>query len=205
MSTRCNVCVKLRKEDLNKDLKVDSSHYLTTKEDFPYMEIYIHHDGYVDGVGKDLYKNLTTYEDVKKYILKGDRTSYDTPYTECDETWIENKPMFLGDLTGDIPEMYYYLFDEDDEWYWKDYHNGPWKLLCDSFPEIRDQRLQAPNIINKILAKTFASEINPVKFEEIGNKIKEVIETCTNGKFTTNGESGLNGKDIKCIPNGDTK
>lgn len=198
MSTRCNVCVKLRKDDINKTLRINN-HSLETKEEYPYMFIYIHHDGYVKGVGADLYENLTTYEDVKNYILEGSRTSYEMPYTECGEDWEDDKPKFIDSVDDEFSNDYFYLFDEDDEWYYKSWshQDEPWKLLKDEFPELRDERIKKTiELSYKIYEKTIAHDITPVKFEEIGVKIKELMEKLTDGKYTTNGESGLNGNPI---------
>lgn len=198
MSTRCNVCIKLHKEDLNKILPINKNS-IKTNEEYPYMFIYIHHDGYISGVGSELYKNLITYEDVKNFILKGNRTSYETSYTECGEDWESNKPRAVHSVDGEIPNDYFYLFDEDNEWYYKSWskQNEPWKLLKNEFPELRDERIKnAIDLSMKIYEKTIAHDITPIKLEEIGSKIKELIENLTNGKYTTNGESGLAGKSI---------
>ena len=63
MSTRCNVAIKLRKEDLNKTLTFVENgklHELHTDSGFSYMFIYIHHDGYLSGVGYGLLNELGT-------------------------------------------------------------------------------------------------------------------------------------------------
>ena len=49
------------------------------------------------------------------------------------------------------------------------------------------------NITQNIFSKSIAADIVPTKFEEIGTKIKELMEKLTDGKYTTNGESGLDG------------
>jgi len=198
MSTRCNVCVKLRKEDLDTTLSI-GEHSLQTKKEYPYMVIYIHHDGYIEGVGEDLYRNLITYEDVKNFILEGSRTSYKTPYSECGETWEDNMPRFGTDVDGHISNDFFYLFDEDNQWYYKSYaqQDGPWQLLENEFPKIKEERMKnAIDLTMKIYEKTIAHNITPVKHEEIGAKIKELMEKLTDGKYTTNGESGLDGYPI---------
>lgn len=52
------------------------------------------------------------------------------------------------------------------------------------------------NLTQKTYSKSIAADIDPIKFEEIGTKIKELMEKLTNGKYTTNGESGLDGYPI---------
>lgn len=132
MSTRCNVAIKLKEKDLDKVLKVDSSHYFETKKEYPTIEIYIHHDGYPEGVGEGLINELPNdYESVLKYILKGNRTSFETPYIERDEKWEDNRPTSIGgDIWTDdseIPENYYYLYI-NDKWYFRKCNESGSKL-----------------------------------------------------------------------------
>ena len=51
------------------------------------------------------------------------------------------------------------------------------------------------NLTQKTYSKSIATDV-PIKFEEIGTKIKELMEKLTNGQYTTNGESGLDGYPI---------
>lgn len=126
MSTRCNVAIRLKEEDLGKTLKVDGSHYFETNKEYPTIEIYIHHDGYPTGVGHDLINKLPQdYKSVLHYVLQGDRTSFSTSYTECGEKWEDNKPDSIGgDIWTDdneIPESYYYFFT-NNKWYFRKYN-----------------------------------------------------------------------------------
>ena len=122
MSTRCNVAIKLRPEDLNKKLTFvenDKIHELFVDSGFSYMFIYIHHDGYLKGVGYRLLNELgTDYEKVKNYILQGDRTSFNEPYYECGEDWDDDTPNFCKSIDGPIPNDYFYLYD-DGKWYYR--------------------------------------------------------------------------------------
>lgn len=43
----------------------------------------------------------------------------------------------------------------------------------------------------KIAEKTIGFDLSSVSFDEIGDKIKDLIEKSTNGKYTTNGSNGL--------------
>lgn len=52
------------------------------------------------------------------------------------------------------------------------------------------------NITQNVYSKSIAKDIVPIKLEEIGTKIKELMEKLTDGKYTTNGESGLDGYPI---------
>ena len=122
MSTRCHIAIKLKQEDLGKKLLItenNKEHQLTTNEGFPYMFIYIHHDGCLSGVGHDLLNELgVDYDAVKNYILEGDRTSFTCPYTECNETWEHNKPQFCKSIDGPITEDYLYVLI-DGKWFYR--------------------------------------------------------------------------------------
>lgn len=133
MSTRCHVAIKLKQEDLGKKLLItenNKEHQLTTDEGFPYMFIYIHHDGYLSGVGNGLLNELgVDYDTVKNYILKGNRTSFTCPYTECNETWDHNKPQLCKNVDGPIPEDYLYVLI-DGKWFYRTWNdNGRLKEL----------------------------------------------------------------------------
>ena len=133
MSTRCHIAIKLKQEDLGKKLLItenNKEHQLTTDEGFPYMFIYIHHDGYLSGVGNGLLNELgVDYDTVKNYILKGNRTSFTCPYTECNETWDHNKPQFCKSIDGPIPEDYLYVLI-DGKWFYRTWNdNGRLKEL----------------------------------------------------------------------------
>lgn len=122
MSTRGHICIKLKDEDLDKELHMkdingnDLECCVYTKKEFPYMFVYNHHDSYFDGLGKNLITNLQNYDSVKNYILQGDRSTFDTPYTECGEYPEDLKPHFSSNIDGPIPEEYFYLFN-DNQWF----------------------------------------------------------------------------------------
>ena len=126
MSTRCHIAIKLKQEDLGKKLLItenNKEHQLTTNEGFPYMFIYIHHDGYLSGVGRGLLNELgVDYDAVKNYILEGDRTSFTCPYTECNETWEHNKPQFCKSIDEPIPEDYLYVLI-DGKWFYRTWND----------------------------------------------------------------------------------
>ena len=126
MSTRCHIAIKLNQEDFGKKLLITENskeHQLTTDEGFPYMFIYINHDGYLSGVGHGLLNELgVDYDTVKNYILKGNRTSFTCPYTECNETWDHNKPKFCKSIDGPIPEDYLYVLI-DGKWFYRTWND----------------------------------------------------------------------------------
>lgn len=88
--------------------------------DKDYIRIYVHWDGYVDGVGRELLNNYD-YEKALNLILLGDESSIIndcTPYvgrTDFTEEWEDVQPMTMYDVEQD--EMFTYLLDDDDKWH----------------------------------------------------------------------------------------
>lgn len=119
MSTRSNVVVRLHDEDLDKKLNVEINgvtYEFTTERTKPYLCIYIHHDGGLDGVGQFIKDKLNNYDDILKYVLMGDRTSADTSYVECGEEWEDDQPVAYETILKDnIPLDYLYLY-ENNHW-----------------------------------------------------------------------------------------
>lgn len=110
MSTRCNVAILLKEEDKGKEFNVNGNSFYIY-EDVNYLCIYIHHDGYLSGVGHNLLFNLKTYDDALKFILEGDRTSFDTSYVDLGEDYESNEPIQVVQETIDeIPNEYLYVF-----------------------------------------------------------------------------------------------
>lgn len=152
MSTTSTIYVKVRKEDKGKALKCDLSKITLSfntpfnikveeierkitpiKLDKDYIRIYVHWDGYVDGVGRELLTNYD-YEKALNLILLGDESSIIgecTPYvgrTDYPEEWEDIKPMTLENVEQD--EMFTYLLDDDDKWYVAE-GNGEFELVSD--------------------------------------------------------------------------
>ena len=46
----------------------------------------------------------------------------------------------------------------------------------------------------RIPEKTIGFDLQSMEFNDIGKNIQELIEKCTNGKFTTNGTNGITEK-----------
>lgn len=152
MSTTSTIYVKVRKEDKGKALKCDLSKITLSfnnpfkikkeeierkitpiKLDKDYIRIYVHNDGYVDGVGRELLNNYD-YEKALNLILLGDESSIIgecKPYvgrTDYPEEWEDIKPMTMYDVEQD--EMFTYLLDDDDKWYVAE-GNGEFEFVCD--------------------------------------------------------------------------
>lgn len=111
MSTRCNVAIRIKDEDKGKQVFP----YLFIEPDTKYLMIYIHHYGYPQGVGCQLFEGLTNYKDVLEFVSVGDRTSVKIPYTTLGEEYFFNRPRQLSSIRGDIPNEYLYVY-ENDQW-----------------------------------------------------------------------------------------
>lgn len=129
MATRCNICVRLRREDIGKSLRIDlekiesnsgavNSYFNEVTLDGEYIEIYVHWDGYPTGVGKELVSNYNTYEKALNLTLGGDCSSVYSewiPYVINNQDWDQNKPRILSELP-DAENDYLYVFDLDCWW-----------------------------------------------------------------------------------------
>lgn len=179
---RCNVAIKLKDEDVNKTLTYDKIYFLNTGDN-QYMDIYVHNGGNPSIFKNFVIKyNLFNYEDILNYILAGDRTTFETPYINCNESWKDNKPYRYNEeifQQKDIPENYYYIF-LDNKWLYKSRDDDNWKDL------IEDNEISEIN--NKIQKFIVSNNIvsNDIDIENISSLIKKLVEKLTKGKFTTN-------------------
>ena len=84
------------------------------------MSVYINYDGYLEGVGSRLFKEIRSYKEAFEFIVQGDRRSFDTPYYECNEPWAQNKPKMSADYPdGSTSDDYYYrwdIYDGEEQW-----------------------------------------------------------------------------------------
>lgn len=144
MSTRSHIAVILKEEDRGKTFSCpDNSEYqLQTSKDKDILLIYCHYDGYIDGVGRDLLTNFPevpeTYEKLLKYIMEGDRTSFDTSYIQLrNESWDEVQPYntnYNSIIDGDewfnkTYIDYLYIYDTYiNKWYVFNRKSSPWSL-----------------------------------------------------------------------------
>lgn len=117
MSTRCNVAICLREDDRSKTFTSPNSPDFTISPDgAKYLVIYIHNDGYPEGVGEDLVRLAegATYEDILNFILEGDRsTVLNSYYAWRQEPWkyIKPDPMYNPELNE---EYLYGFFEQPD-------------------------------------------------------------------------------------------
>ena len=124
MSTRSNIIVKVKKEDYGRVLtKTFKRHKYTTTIEKPYIGIYCHWDGYIEGVGRELLEHYNTYEKALKLIsggfassIDGKKVSYYMAW-DRDEEWSQNCPRQSDKLEvcGGWTE-YAYIFD-NGKWY----------------------------------------------------------------------------------------
>lgn len=84
------------------------------------MSSYINYDGYLEGVGARLFRSIRSYQEAFAFIIQGDRTSFNSPYYECNESWESNKPKMSADFPDNsTPYDYYYKWDEyegEEQW-----------------------------------------------------------------------------------------
>lgn len=124
MSTSGNIGIKLRPEDLDKDFHMRDENgdeiqfTIHTNSGSPYLVVYNHFDSHTNRLGKSLINNLTTYEEVRDFILQGDRSSFDAPYIRTEDPE-DNQPRMCDDISGKPPFEYFYLFNDDGFWYVK--------------------------------------------------------------------------------------
>lgn len=79
--TSANIFIHLRDADIKKTHRTAWGTPLNPKGNH-YLRIYVHGDGYPDGVGKDLLEMNMTYEQALEFILEGDRSAISRSYYE---------------------------------------------------------------------------------------------------------------------------
>ena len=140
MSTRCNICIRLEKKDIG-TVRVAVNEDWKGVTDIPinlgyvelsgkYAQIYVHHDGYLEGVGKVLIKEYSTYDEALNLVLGGDASSIVDDYCPYASFKYEDWETIKPDMYDEIPpceEEYQYMFNLGYWWYrtpsdmtWKD-------------------------------------------------------------------------------------
>lgn len=124
MSTRSNICVKLRREDIGKTLRCDVNKLLSSypekafhevELDGSYITVYSHFDGYPSGVGSILVENFNDYDSALNLVLGGSMSRVGigkdwVPYAvRSDEPWDWNKPK-ISIAIPEATEDYLYIF-----------------------------------------------------------------------------------------------
>lgn len=143
MSTRSTIWLKVKEEDYGKVLTADITKLPSLMENFNYdcvpvkihdcpanglwLGIYCHFDGDPDGVGAELKKKFTTYEQVLNLILLG-QCSYIIDGICAYHNW-RNEPVHIYESQFGRPKCthdFAYYF-ENDNWDMQelDYYNYP--------------------------------------------------------------------------------
>ena len=137
MSTKSRIIVRVKKDDIGKEMKFDSSvigindvFFDSRKVDLtekvkiecPYLSVYCHSNGYLDGVGSALKESVDTYDKALNLVIGGDMSILDknsvVRYAKrVGEEWqyIKPKQNFLFGNMFDEMVDYIYLF-EDGKW-----------------------------------------------------------------------------------------
>jgi hypothetical protein len=111
MSTRGNICVKVKSKDFN---RVNNKILEKVSEENSYLYIYNHWDSYPSGLGTLLITNYNTYEDALELVLEGDCSFPGNPYSER-ESYEETQPKTATNTAETNQQEYLYVF-EDDKW-----------------------------------------------------------------------------------------
>ena len=94
--------------------------------------IYVHSDGYPNGVGHCLLENYNSFKKAKELFQFGNASSLGSTLKECsfyERDWgrdeekarqYNNEWCFLNNMSGDIFIEYVYLFKKNVEMYWQD-------------------------------------------------------------------------------------
>lgn len=144
MSTRCNIVVKIKDKDkglikvfdpllLNNNKEYLDKKYNEVNLNGNYISIYVHHDGYINGVGCNLYNYFNSYEKALNLCLIGDCSyiekeiigSYHTFY---EEEWDITAPKKY-DNEPECYEDFLYLYD-NNQWLVKK-KNSEWNVLAE--------------------------------------------------------------------------
>ena len=151
MSTRSCIILNVRKEDIGKKFKFDASKLgkkllkwdcygneigsEKSKEvtiTSPYIGIYCHNDGCIDGVGRVLKEEWLSYEDILNLIVGGwCSVIWDGEVRHYanrkGERWDIIEPIqgkSAKDVQNKIDHRFCYLFKENIGWRWRGYHCG---------------------------------------------------------------------------------
>jgi hypothetical protein len=97
--------------------------YIGYKDSDCVKYVYCHWDGYLNGVGRELFYNYRTLDSVKKLISGGSLSFIGPTYEEC--CYYRDRPkniMTVGNIEeyNDGMVSFFYLF-LDDKWFWSTY------------------------------------------------------------------------------------
>lgn len=96
MSTRGNICIRIREEDYDK-VNLIISKYSSRKlsKYSSYLYIYNHFDSYPESLGKELLTNYNDYSKALELVLDGDCSYPGKPYKDSEDyNWVGPKVAF---------------------------------------------------------------------------------------------------------------
>lgn len=144
MSTRSCIIVRVKDEDLNKVKKFKSNllpvdennwdNYDQTREkdlcsrvtlNKPYIGIYCHSDGYLEGVGAVLKAKFNDYETALNLVIGGDCSCVWFDYVRRYGTRDLEQWKFISPTKGESPQD---VFEHIDHEYAYLFENGEWKF-----------------------------------------------------------------------------
>jgi hypothetical protein len=141
MSTRSEIYVKIEEADKGKELSFDFTKIPTHEGRFNYIPPkvkleggyiggYCHFDGYLSGVGKELFTHYKTYEEALNLVLGGELSQvcdevvhYYSWRGEKEDPWERSQPKQLDEEPNEINQEYLYLF-KDGEWYYRSIYDA---------------------------------------------------------------------------------
>ena len=176
MSTHGKIFIKLKDEDLGKELPLYDCNnevvgYIHTAKDKPYMSVYCHQDCYerYPGLGYDLTTKIGNYDDALKFVSQGNRVSFSEPFTNEGLHIEEAMPKMGDDITTSL-EDYVYLFD-NGKWYVRSWYEGKFEK---DWREINVEKEDEMVEINKKDLEAISWMAN--KFERIYSVVNDIEE-----------------------------
>lgn len=147
MSTNSNIVLQIPTSKRGKTYQYEKSSnldYETPSVTIPsdnanYAQVYVHWDGYVEGVGNDI-KNIikasekdNNYDELFDYLMEhiiacGDMSTLETPYKAWrNEEWVCNKPKFYEEIPNASNEYQYLITEDKDNVYKVEFRKLWWK------------------------------------------------------------------------------
>ena len=111
------------------------------------MTSFVCYDGYIEGVGYRLLRELRTYDEVFEFIIHGNRSSYDSPLYEANMPWEKNKPKMAEDFPDNLEPVfdYYYKWDSyngEEQWLVRKHSEKDYTPLKYFFPPMKIEKVE---------------------------------------------------------------
>lgn len=108
--------------------------YGIENEDLTITYVYHHFDGYLEGLGTELFTDFKIRKEVNSLISQGDMSCIGKPYTargeELNISETENRDSYKEEFEDSWCE-FAYLFNKDSEWEFISNKNLTWNKLLD--------------------------------------------------------------------------